>query len=65
MLKNTITLDIASAWFLIVNVLWISSGLTVTLWPLFANPIDAASPTMPAPTIKISKLGIFKTWAIV
>jgi len=35
--------------------------LTVTLCPLFARPIEAAMPTMPAPTIKISKLGI--VWA--
>jgi hypothetical protein len=32
----------------------------MTLWPLSANPIDAARPTMPAPTITTSKLGIIR-----
>ncbi len=34
-------------------------GLMITLWPFFfVIPIDAARPTMPAPTITISNVGM-------
>jgi hypothetical protein len=39
---------------------WGAPRLTMTLWPLSAKPIDAAKPTMPAPTIATSKLGIIR-----
>jgi hypothetical protein len=34
--------------------------ITMTLWPLSAKPIDAAKPTMPAPTMATSKFGIIR-----